>query len=176
MLIAEPGGSVIRLLSLPFHRCQPVTFQALNGSRGTCGEQPCVAGIALSNSVFAVPRQRATKPPDAMDCTSQNGRGGEYMPGGDRRVYKLTDLLTKDELNEAMKLFIECRNAKEKFRQRCAKEVVEPIISRVNALAGYDASTASLVYRLEMYLRAVSNTSLNFSQRSLRLAHATAVR
>jgi hypothetical protein len=98
------------------------------------------------------------------------------MPGGDRRVYKLTDLFAKDELNRAMKLFIECRNTRENFRQRCTKEVVEPIISRVNALAGYDASTASLVYRLEMYLRAVRNTSLNFSQRSLRLAHATAVR
>jgi hypothetical protein len=77
------------------------------------------------------------------------------MPGGDRRMYKLTDLLTKDELNRAMKLFIECKNTKENFRQRCAKEVVEPIISRVNADAGYDASPSSLVYRLEMYLRAV---------------------
>jgi hypothetical protein len=77
------------------------------------------------------------------------------MPGGDRRVYKLTDLLTKDELNQAMKLFIECKNTQENFRQRCTQEVVEPIISRVNAHAGYNASSASLVYRLEMYLRAV---------------------
>jgi hypothetical protein len=77
------------------------------------------------------------------------------MPGGDRRVYKLTDLFAKDELNRAMKLFIECRNTRENFRQRCTKEVVEPIISRVNACAGYDASPASLVYRLEVYLRAL---------------------
>jgi hypothetical protein len=77
------------------------------------------------------------------------------MPGGDRRVYRLTDLLTKDELNRAMKLFIRCKNTKEDFRQRCAEEVVEPIISRVNEDAGYNASPASLVYRLEVYLRAV---------------------
>jgi hypothetical protein len=72
------------------------------------------------------------------------------MPGGDRRVYKLTDSFTKDELNQTMKLFIECNNSKKTFRHRCAKEVVEPIITRVNALAGYNASSAALVYRLEM--------------------------
>jgi hypothetical protein len=77
------------------------------------------------------------------------------MPGGDRRVYKLTDLFTKDELSRAMKLFIECKNTKANFRQRCTKEVVEPIVTRVNADAGYDASPSSLVYRLEVYLRAV---------------------
>jgi hypothetical protein len=77
------------------------------------------------------------------------------MPGGSRRLYKLTDLLTTDELNRAMKLFIECKRTREHFTDRCAKEVVEPIISRVNEYAGYDASPASLVYRLEMYLRAV---------------------
>jgi hypothetical protein len=77
------------------------------------------------------------------------------MPGGERRVYKLTDLLTNDELNRAMKLFIECKNTKENFRRRCTQEVVEPIISRVNARAGYNASSEALVFRLEMYLRAV---------------------
>jgi hypothetical protein len=58
------------------------------------------------------------------------------MPGGDRRVYKLTDLFTDDELNRAMKLYIECKNTKENFRRRCTKEVVEPIVSRVNAHVG----------------------------------------
>jgi hypothetical protein len=37
------------------------------------------------------------------------------MPGGDRRVYLLTDLFTRDELNLVMKLFHECRNARETF-------------------------------------------------------------
>jgi hypothetical protein len=77
------------------------------------------------------------------------------MPGGDRRVYKLIDLFTKDELHRAMKLFIECRNAKRIFHQRCAREIVEPIIARVSACAGYNPSPASLVYRIELYLRAV---------------------
>src|SRR5919109_523619 len=88
------------------------------------------------------------------------------MPGGDRRVYKLTDLLTKDELNRVMKLFIECKNTKENFRQRCTTEVVEPIITRVNACAGYNASSASLVYRLEMYLRAVRGEDIVTLHRS----------
>jgi hypothetical protein len=69
--------------------------------------------------------------------------------------YKLTDLFSNDELNRAMKLFIECKNTKENFRQRCTKEVVEPVISRFDEYAGCNATPASLVYRLEMYLRAV---------------------
>jgi hypothetical protein len=77
------------------------------------------------------------------------------MLGGGRRLYKLTDLLTKDELNRAMKLFIECKRTREHFTERCAKEVVEPIISRVKEYGGHDASPASLAYRLELYLRAV---------------------
>jgi hypothetical protein len=88
------------------------------------------------------------------------------MPGGDRRVYKLTDLLTKDELNRAMRLFIRCKNSKENFRQLCAEEIVEPIISRVNEDAGYNASPASLVYRLEVYLRAVRGEEGVTSQRN----------
>ena|SRR5919109_3337527 len=77
------------------------------------------------------------------------------MPGGDRRVYKLIDLFTKDELHRAMKLFIECKNTKENLHQRCAQEVVGPIISRVYEHAGYNPSPASLVYRIEIYLRAL---------------------
>jgi hypothetical protein len=67
--------------------------------------------------------------------------------------YKITDLFTKDEINRAMILYDECRNKKEDFVQRCTKEVVGPIISRVNAHTGYKNSPASLVYRLEMYLK-----------------------
>jgi hypothetical protein len=95
----------------------------------------------------------------------------EYMPSGGRRLYRLTDLLTKDELNRAMKLFIECKRTREHFTERCIKEVVEPIISRVTECAGCDASAESLVYRLEMYLRAVrgeakSNPSLKSRQKA----------
>jgi hypothetical protein len=77
------------------------------------------------------------------------------MPGGDRRVYRLTDLLTEDELSRVMKLSIECQKSKENFNERCTKEVIEPILSRVNECAGYNASAESLVYRLSRYLTAV---------------------
>jgi hypothetical protein len=76
------------------------------------------------------------------------------MPGG-RRLYKLTELFTNDELNKATKLFIECKNTQEDFQQRCAKEVVQPIIARLNEDYGYSADASSLVYRLEIYVRAL---------------------
>jgi hypothetical protein len=67
--------------------------------------------------------------------------------------HKITDLFTTDEINRAMILYDECRNTQDDFTQRCSKEVVEPVISRVNAHTGYKNSPASLVYRLEMYLK-----------------------
>jgi hypothetical protein len=101
------------------------------------------------------PRTISHKAASAVGCTRHNKRGGKYMPGGDRRVYKLTDLLTTDELNRTMILFIECKRTNENFKERCSKEVVDPIISRVNEYAGYNTTPAALVYRLEMYVRAV---------------------
>jgi hypothetical protein len=77
------------------------------------------------------------------------------MPPSGWRWYKLTDLFSNDDLNRAMKLFIECRNTKENFRQRCIREVVEPVLSRFDECARCNATPASLVRRLEMYLRAV---------------------
>jgi hypothetical protein len=77
------------------------------------------------------------------------------MPRGGRRSFKLTDLFTKDELSRVMELFIECRNTRESFNQRCTREVVEPIMSRLNAYEGCNATPASLVCRLAMYVKAV---------------------
>jgi hypothetical protein len=76
-------------------------------------------------------------------------------PEDDMKHYKITELFTTDEINRAMKLFIECKNTKEHFNVRCAREVVQPIISRVNANDEYDNSPASLSYRLEIYLKYV---------------------
>ena len=77
------------------------------------------------------------------------------MPGGDRRLYKLTDLFTHDELNLAMKLFIECKKTKEDFTARCARERVGPVISRINKHTGYDNNPEYLAYCLEISIRSV---------------------
>jgi hypothetical protein len=84
-----------------------------------------------------------------------NGKRDKNAPLNGRIFYNLTDLFTTAELNRAMILFIECKNTKEDFSARCANEIVEPAISRINDYAWQDNSTASLVYRLEMYLRSV---------------------
>jgi hypothetical protein len=101
------------------------------------------------------PKTISHKAASAVGCSRYNRRGGKHMPGGDRRVYKLTDLLTTDELNRTMILFIECKRTNEDFKQRCSEEVVEPIISRINEYAGYNTTSEALVYRLEMYVRTV---------------------
>jgi hypothetical protein len=90
-----------------------------------------------------------------LDLMRQETNGKKNAPLNERRLYKLADLFTTAELNRAMILFIECKNTKEDFNARCAKEIVEPAISRINDYALEDNSTASLVYRLEMYLRSV---------------------
>jgi hypothetical protein len=69
--------------------------------------------------------------------------------------YNIADLFTTDEINRAMILFIECKNTKEDFNARCANEMVWPIISRVNAHAGYNNIAEYWVYCLEHYLRSV---------------------
>jgi hypothetical protein len=79
------------------------------------------------------------------------------MPVNGSKWHKITDLLTPDEIDRAMILLLECKKTKENFNKRCAKEVVEPVMSRVKAHAGYNDNPGSLVYRLERYLRSVAH-------------------
>jgi hypothetical protein len=74
-----------------------------------------------------------------------------------RKSHKITDLLTPAEIDRAMILLLECKKTKKDFNQRCATEVVEPVMSRVKAHAGYNDNPESLVYRLERYLRSVAH-------------------
>jgi hypothetical protein len=54
-----------------------------------------------------------------------------------RKWHQIADLFTTDEINRAMILFLECKKTKEDFTLRCYNEVVQPVISRVNAYIGY---------------------------------------
>jgi hypothetical protein len=69
--------------------------------------------------------------------------------------HKVTELFTKDEVTRAMTLFLECKKTKESFNTRCANEVVEKALSRVNSQTDCDHSLTSLVYRLEMHLKSM---------------------
>jgi hypothetical protein len=77
------------------------------------------------------------------------------MPEDDRQWYKITDLFTADEIKRATVLFLKCKKAKEDFSARCAMEVVEPVISRINSHTGYDNNPEYLVYCLEIYIKSV---------------------
>jgi hypothetical protein len=79
------------------------------------------------------------------------------MPGDGRKSQQITDLLTPEEIDRAMILLLECKKTRKNFNERCAKEVVEPVMSRVKAHAGYNDNPGSLVYRLERYLRSVAH-------------------
>jgi hypothetical protein len=76
-----------------------------------------------------------------------------YVNG--RIWHKITDLFTTHEINRAMILSLECKKMREDFNSRCVKELVEPVISRVDAYTGFKNNPASLAYRLEMYLKSV---------------------
>jgi hypothetical protein len=75
------------------------------------------------------------------------------MPVNGRKWHQIPELFTTGEINRAMTLLIECEKTNEDFTLRCYNEVVKPVISRVNAYAGYSNSPVSLVYRLETYLK-----------------------
>jgi hypothetical protein len=108
-----------------------------------------------------LPTEIAAKPPissallDKNSCHKQTRRGNAYMLVDGGPWYKITDLFTTDEIDRSMTLFLECKKTKEDFNSNCTKEVVEPVISRINARTGFNNSPASLVYRLEMYLMSV---------------------
>jgi hypothetical protein len=82
-----------------------------------------------------------------------NREANKYMPVNGRKWHPITDLFTTGEIDRAMTLLIECDKTNEDFILRCYNEVVQPVISRVNAYTGYNNSPASLVYRLETYLK-----------------------
>jgi hypothetical protein len=68
------------------------------------------------------------------------------------KQYHITDLLTTAEIDRAMILFCECKKTKDDFSKRCAKEVVEPVISRVKACTGYSNTPEYLAHCLAHYL------------------------
>ena len=82
------------------------------------------------------------------------------MPAYGRKWYKLTELFTTDEIHRAMILFLECKRMKEDFNYRCAKELVEPVIARVNEHTEDDNSPEALVCRLEMYIKSIRGEKL----------------
>jgi hypothetical protein len=53
---------------------------------------------------------------------------------------KITDLFTNDEIDRAKRLFLEC-NTSDEFYKQCAKEVAEPVLSRVNECTGHLSET-----------------------------------
>jgi hypothetical protein len=79
------------------------------------------------------------------------------MPVDGRKSYKITDLLTPDEIDRVMILLLECKKNRKNFNGRCAQEVVEPAMSRLKADTGYNDHPRSLINRLERYLRSVAH-------------------
>jgi hypothetical protein len=98
-------------------------------------------------------KSSATKPPQYHWFFQMNREANKYMPVNGRKWHPITDLFTTGEIDRAMTLLIECDKTNEDFILRCYNEVVQPVISRVNAYTGYNNSPASLVYRLETYLK-----------------------
>jgi hypothetical protein len=77
------------------------------------------------------------------------------MPEDRVEYHNITDLFTIDEINRATDLFFECKKAREDFTARCTRDIVEPVISRINKYTGYDNNPEYLAYCLEIYIKSV---------------------
>ncbi len=56
-------------------------------------------------------------------------------------------ILTKEEMEQALKLYKECETYN--FASRCAKEIIAPVISRINRDSGQENDARYLAYCVE---------------------------
>ena len=63
------------------------------------------------------------------------------------RLHQLGDLFTQEELDRAIKLFVECRT--HEFAERCDTEVVAPVLQRINKVTGQQNDSRYLAYLLQ---------------------------
>lgn len=66
------------------------------------------------------------------------------------------ELFTKDELAKATKLFHQCQGTGERFSTHCAKDIVEPIMERINKVTGQKNNQLYFAYLLEYLIRSES--------------------
>lgn len=62
-------------------------------------------------------------------------------------------ILTKDEMNQAITIYNSLSGAeKHKFAERCAAEIIRPIIARINKLSDQENDPLYLAYCIEYAL------------------------
>jgi hypothetical protein len=64
----------------------------------------------------------------------------------------LDQLFTAAELNKAIELYEQCRKTGERFNKRCAAEIVEPALARINKTTGQENDASYLAYGIEYAL------------------------
>jgi hypothetical protein len=82
--------------------------------------------------------------------------GRRALPKNGKRYYTIPEVLRKDEIARAMKLYEKCKETKEEFNQRCTKEIVGPILFRVNEHTGSNNGAEYWAYCVEYHISAMS--------------------
>lgn len=66
------------------------------------------------------------------------------------KMAKLTDFLTRDEIERAVKLYVEATPGT--FAPRCEAEIVKPILARINTTLGQENHAKFIAYAIEFAL------------------------
>jgi hypothetical protein len=76
------------------------------------------------------------------------------IPAG-RKTVTLPDFLTGSEIAKASKLYKECQYRRVPFAPECERQIILPVINRINAELGQENDPRFLAYAVEYVLSTV---------------------
>jgi hypothetical protein len=65
------------------------------------------------------------------------------------KTVAISDFFTAAELSKALDLYEECKREGMRFNQRCADQIVKPVLDRINDTTGQQNDPSYLAYALE---------------------------
>ena len=75
------------------------------------------------------------------------------------KTLKIGQILDGQEMNEALKLYKSCEN--HQFAERCAAEIIRPVLERINKVSGQENDPKYLAYCVEYAIMKSLNGHLN---------------
>jgi hypothetical protein len=65
------------------------------------------------------------------------------------KTVAISDFFTAAELSRALDLYEECKREGMRFNQRCADQIIKPVLDRINETTGQENDPSYLAYALE---------------------------
>lgn len=72
----------------------------------------------------------------------------------------LPDFLTGSEIAQASRLWRVCQRSKEPFAPRCEREIIRPVIARINESLGQENDPRFLAYAVEYVLGKIADREI----------------